>query len=261
MFGLIATLALFTLHFQTGRAACECGYIDSQGHVWREALVANFTQSAGALAALQKDWQISNWDIPQEGNKVIRYTPNNVFQHNDALGIKVSAYSGSGPVNSGEITTLRSDIKYGTFRMRAVVPTVPGVVFGFFTYISETQEQDIEFLSSDPNYYQTVHYTNQPGLIDGDVDPAATRDVVVPGADFTYVTCFSQRTPPNIHPVLMANIVLTGCPPQASITIIELRQRYEDFTLRDSQLLTLVGIEYHQECSNNFFEYYPKRLE
>ncbi|KAG8815242.1 hypothetical protein FRC19_001170 [Serendipita sp. 401] len=185
MLGLIATLALFTLHVQTGRAACECGYIDSQGHVWREALIANFTQPAGALAALQNDWYISNWDIPQGSNKVIRYTPNNVFQHNDALGIKVSGYSGSGPVSSGEVYTLRSDIQYGTFRMRAAVPSVPGVVFGFFTYISGTQEQDIEFLSSDTDYYQTVHYTNQPGLLNGDIDPDATKDVVVPGADFT----------------------------------------------------------------------------
>ncbi|KAG8794421.1 hypothetical protein FRC17_008297, partial [Serendipita sp. 399] len=169
----------------------------------REALVANFTQPAGALAALQNDWYISNWLIPQGDNIDINYTPDNVFQHNDALGIKASGvscdllllfgmtaharrqYSGSGPVNSGEVYTLREDIRHGTFRMRAVVPTVPGVVFGFFTYISGTQEQDIEFLSSDTDYYQRVHYTNQPGLLDGDVDPNASKTVVVSGADFT----------------------------------------------------------------------------
>jgi beta-glucanase (GH16 family) len=59
--------------------------------------------------------------------------------------------------------------------MRSVVPTVPGVVFGFFTYRSDTAEQDIEFLSSDPDYYQHVYYTNQPGHPNGVVDPDAAK--------------------------------------------------------------------------------------
>jgi beta-glucanase (GH16 family) len=61
----------------------------------------------------------------------------------------------------------RKDILYGTFRTKAGVPSVPGVVFGFFTYITGTQEQDIEFLSADDDYYQHVHYTNQPGQTSG----------------------------------------------------------------------------------------------
>jgi len=88
-------------------------------------------------------------------------------------------------VKSAEIFTERSDILYGSFRMEAQVPSVPGVVFGFFTYISDSQEQDIEFLSSDSDYYQHLHYTNQPGTVDGDVDPAAAKSIVVSGADFT----------------------------------------------------------------------------
>jgi len=34
-------------------------------------------------------------------------------------------------------------------------------------------EIDIEFLTSDEDYYQRVHYTNQPGNIDGEADPEA----------------------------------------------------------------------------------------
>jgi len=64
--------------------------------------------------------------------------------------------------------------------MQAQVPSVPGVVFGFFTYHNDSQEQDIEFLSSEAEYYQHVHYTNQPGS-----DPGATEDVNISGADFT----------------------------------------------------------------------------
>src|SRR5688572_14388890 len=63
-------------------------------------------------------------------------------------------------------------------RIRATVPSVAGVCFGFFTYHqnadgSNVQETDIEFLSSDANYYNTIHYTNQPGTVNGNVDPNA----------------------------------------------------------------------------------------
>ncbi|KAJ7842356.1 hypothetical protein B0H14DRAFT_2586370 [Mycena olivaceomarginata] len=110
---------------------CACGYKDSVGHVWREAIVSTFTQDAGALAAVNADWLIST-DLQGQptGTANIQYVAANVFQYQDALGLKASA---------------KHDILYGSFRMRARVPSVPGVVFGFFTYINDTQEQDIEF--------------------------------------------------------------------------------------------------------------------
>ncbi|KAJ7649701.1 concanavalin A-like lectin/glucanase domain-containing protein [Roridomyces roridus] len=168
-------------------ANCACGYKDSSGHVWREAIISTFTQSAGALAAVNNDWIIAT-DFEAQGGTAtanIQYTAANVFQYQDALGLKASAHTGGGSVNCAEIFTKRSDILYGSFRMQAQVPSVPGAVFGFFTYISDTQEQDIEFLSSDVDYYQQVHYTNQPGLLNGNTDPNAAKDVTIPGADFT----------------------------------------------------------------------------
>jgi len=59
------------------------------------------------------------------------------------------------------------------------------VCFGFFTFKDNVNEADIEFLTSDANYYQTVHYTNQPGLLNGDTDPNAAKQITVAGADFT----------------------------------------------------------------------------
>ncbi|CAG7851373.1 SubName: Full=Uncharacterized protein {ECO:0000313/EMBL:CCA71283.1} [Serendipita indica DSM 11827] len=183
----VAPFLLFSAVRVALAANCACGYIDSNNRVWREAIVSNFTQPQGALAAVNDNWIISSETIVQSGQnqKNIEYVTGNVFQYNDALGIRASAYTGGAGVKSGEIFTERSNILYGTFRMRAVVPTVPGVVFGFFTYINEVQEQDIEFLSSDEDYYQHVYYTNQPGQLNGDVDWDAHKDVVVPGADFT----------------------------------------------------------------------------
>ncbi|KAJ6461338.1 concanavalin A-like lectin/glucanase domain-containing protein [Mycena sanguinolenta] len=182
-FALLSTLVFFAVSTtQVQAQSCPCGYQDSSGNVWREAIVSTFTQTAGALAAVNADWTIATdpevQSAPATAN--IQYTAANVFQYQDALGLKASAYDNSGSVKCAEIYTNRDDILYGSFRMQAQIPSVPGSVFGFFTYITDTQEQDIEFLSSDTNYYQQVHYTNQPGS-----DPGATQDIEVPGADFT----------------------------------------------------------------------------
>ncbi|KAJ7644214.1 concanavalin A-like lectin/glucanase domain-containing protein [Roridomyces roridus] len=184
---LSVLVALVVSGLQVSAQNCACGYKDSSGHVWREAIVSTFTQSSGALAAVNQDWIVATDFEGQDGTATanIQYVSANVFQYQDALGLKASAYTGGGSVDCAEIFTKRSDILYGSFRMRAQVPSVPGVVFGFFTYISDTQEQDIEFLSSDADYYQRLYYTNQPGLINGDTDPNAAKEVVVPGADFT----------------------------------------------------------------------------
>ncbi|KAJ3878897.1 concanavalin A-like lectin/glucanase domain-containing protein [Lentinula edodes] len=169
-------------------ANCSCGYIDDQGHVWRESIVTNFTKTSGALAALGNDWIVSTDNEVQSSPATanIQYVTANVLDHNSVLGIQASAYtSGSSNVDCGQIFTERSDILYGTFRMRASVPSVPGVVFGFFSYESDTQEQDIEFLSSGSNAQQQVQYTNQPGTVNGKVDEVSYRDVEVESANFT----------------------------------------------------------------------------
>ncbi|KAJ7610680.1 concanavalin A-like lectin/glucanase domain-containing protein [Mycena rosella] len=190
-FALLNALVALLLASSTQVLAqsCACGYKDSNGHVWREAIISTFTQKAGALAAVNADWVIATdleADQPPTSTASIQYVTANVFEYQDALGLKASAYDNSGSVKSAEIFTQRSDILFGSFRMQAQVPSVPGVVFGFFTYFNDTQEQDIEFLSSDSDYYQHVYYTNQPGqLPNGNVDPQAAKSVEIPGADFT----------------------------------------------------------------------------
>ncbi|TFK47024.1 concanavalin A-like lectin/glucanase [Heliocybe sulcata] len=179
--GLASLLALFigasASPAKLGRRAdsCACGYQDSNGNLWRESVVSDFTSDAGALSVLSNDWDVETWGA-QHTSVYMQNVAANVYNYNDALGLKTSAYTGNGQTDVAEIQSHRSDIQYGTFRMRAQVPSVPGVCFGFFTYQSDTQEADIEFLSSDPNYYNTVHYTNQPHT---------TQEVSVDGADFT----------------------------------------------------------------------------
>lgn len=169
------------------QSSCACGYKDSTGAVWRESFVSDFT--TGWSAALSQNFYTFTWNETHKNVPyTIQYTEDNVYGYNDGLGLKTSAFptGSTGPVSTAGIGTLRNDILYGSFRMRATVPSVPGVCFGFFTYFNDTQEADIEFLSSDTDYYQTLHHTNQPGLTpDENTDPDASKEVVVPGADFT----------------------------------------------------------------------------
>ncbi|KZT29564.1 glycoside hydrolase family 16 protein [Neolentinus lepideus HHB14362 ss-1] len=141
--------------------SCACGYRDSNGNLWRESVTSDFTSSAGAMSVLSKDWYVETWGT-QKKYQYMQCSASNVFQYQNALGLKTSAYTGNNKTYVGEIQSHRSDILYGTFRMNAQVPTVPGVCFGFFAYRTSTQETDIEFLSSDLSYYNTVHYANQP---------------------------------------------------------------------------------------------------
>ncbi|GAB1518541.1 hypothetical protein RhiTH_001601 [Rhizoctonia solani] len=132
---------------------CACGYKDSTGAVWRESIVSDFT--AGSESVLSQNYYKFTWQEDHENVPYgMQYTANNVYAYNDGLGIKASAYSGSGRVQTGGIGTTRSDILY-------------------------------EFLSSDVDYYQRVHQTNQPGLINDNTDLSACKAVVIPGADFT----------------------------------------------------------------------------
>ncbi|CAE6541108.1 unnamed protein product [Rhizoctonia solani] len=74
------------------------------------------------------------------------------------LCISVPAYIGSeGGESQRAIDLIR--LLWGYVWNAPYGPKVPGVCFGFFTYQSDTQEADIEFLSSDADYYQRAHQT------------------------------------------------------------------------------------------------------
>jgi hypothetical protein len=59
-------------------------------------------------------------------------------------------------------------------------PVAPGAVVGFFTFESNTEESDIEILTSDPT--NRIHYSNQPDYDakTGDTVPGASTDATLP---------------------------------------------------------------------------------
>ena len=91
----------------------------------RESFVSDFT--TGWKAALDQNFRASTWNETHEKVPyVIQYQESNVFGNNGGLGLKTLAFpTGSkGPVYTGEIATKRTDFLYGSFRMRAQVPSV-----------------------------------------------------------------------------------------------------------------------------------------
>ncbi|CAE6495126.1 unnamed protein product [Rhizoctonia solani] len=117
----IAVVSAATLNER--QSTCACGYKDSTGAVWRESIVSDFT--AGAESVLSQNYYKFTWSEDHDNAPYgIQYTANNVYAYNDGLGIRTSAFSGSGRVQTGGIGTLREDILYGTFRTRATVPSL-----------------------------------------------------------------------------------------------------------------------------------------
>jgi len=167
------------------RDTCACGYQDSNGALWRESFESDFTADYDIALS---NFNVQTWGSQHEDTTYyMQNDADNVYPFNDGLAMKTSGYSSGGTIYTSEIQSTQDNILYGSFRMRATIPDVPGVCFGLFTYQSDSQEADIEFLTSDPDYSRTVHYTNQPGLLNGDPDPDAAKVVVISGdnVDFT----------------------------------------------------------------------------
>lgn len=119
---------------------CACGYKDSTGVVWvsvsirvefvgkltfgiqRASFTSDFTTGSGdALSAnfYKFGWAENHANAPY----VMQYNVDNIYGYNDGPGLKTLAFA-SGSVQTAGIGSLRSDILYGSFRMRATVLSV-----------------------------------------------------------------------------------------------------------------------------------------
>jgi beta-glucanase (GH16 family) len=74
--------------------------------------------------------------------------------------------------STAEIENEQKNLLYASLRFRARIVGAPGAVAGLFTYFDDTNESDVEILTSDPP--TKYRFTNQPATRKGDDVPGAS---------------------------------------------------------------------------------------
>ncbi|KAF4547189.1 putative glycosyl hydrolases family 16 protein 9 [Elsinoe fawcettii] len=86
------------------------------------------------------------------------YESNIKFNAGDSVSLLVQPGVVNGEISSGEFRTSYKDILYGSVRTVAKASAVAGTCHGFFSYLNDTQETDIELLTTD---LSKIWFTNQ----------------------------------------------------------------------------------------------------
>ena len=123
---------------------------------WTDSIITDF-----GLADIvgNSDWRISTW-----GNDNRSHSADNVWIENGALNLKVNGGTSLGETTTGaEIVSQKQQFLYGSYRVELKATKEPGTVTGFFYYLDDSNEIDIEFLSQDQNEtYFTIHENTGP---------------------------------------------------------------------------------------------------
>ncbi|KAI0204487.1 concanavalin A-like lectin/glucanase domain-containing protein [Astrocystis sublimbata] len=131
-------------------------------------------------------WRTQSWDTPGEG--VYRQnSANNVFiaaaedGEKGASHLTMRTLRQDGYQSTSEVESNTADYQFLTVRMLARSRGDGGAVTALFTYTEDggVQEADIEFRTN--TALDVVQYTNQPGTVDGEDQPEATRIVTLDG--------------------------------------------------------------------------------
>ncbi|KAF3068491.1 hypothetical protein GL218_08388 [Daldinia childiae] len=150
-------------------------------------------------------WSIQNW--VDSGAVYNTYSKNDVYieSNTDAnpssrtyLTLRTYRHPAGNFQSSAEIQSISPNYKYLSMRMYSRTRGAAGGVTAMFTYRdaaneADVQEADVEMLTSDAT--NQVHYTNQPGTVDGVARPNATHQVAIPGAWTSWRTHRYDWTP------------------------------------------------------------------
>jgi beta-glucanase (GH16 family) len=118
---------------------------------WIKTLVTDFSKTD---IKDSRDWSISTW-----GNANRTHSTDNLWREGDTLVLKVTGGTPPGQTTTGaEMVSSSRDFLYGSYRVVMKTPVEPGTVSGFFYYLSDESEIDIEFLSID-NWRNSVNLT------------------------------------------------------------------------------------------------------
>lgn len=121
-------------------------------------------------AAWNTDWHIQTWKKNASDDFATRMvnSPANIYlqqnnDSNDAFTYLTLRTSRSDDFQSAaEIESNQKNLMHVSMRMSARVVGDKGAVAGFFTYIDDDNESDIEILTKDSK--DVIHYTNQPSV-------------------------------------------------------------------------------------------------
>ncbi|TLD29644.1 glycoside hydrolase family protein [Venturia nashicola] len=159
---MLSILSSFALFSTLTAATCDCGFsvnaTDSPAHqIFTEFIETDFTQ--GILGG----WIPQNYLLPRElarGPYGKNASSENVVPSKQGLQLWVKRLSGDF-IPMAEIATQRTDMLYGSFRIKAKLTGVNGTCAGLFWFHNDTVEIDMEFLSKDYENGGRVNLVNQ----------------------------------------------------------------------------------------------------
>jgi hypothetical protein len=124
------------------------------------------------------DWGIQNWSkkATDEFPVPLTNSPANIYlgKEKDASYLALRTSREDDFQSAAEVENQQKNIMHVSMRMSGRVIGAKGAVAGFFTFIDDDNESDIEILTRDP--VDTIRYTNQPSVgKDGNEVAAASK--------------------------------------------------------------------------------------
>ncbi|KAJ3342507.1 hypothetical protein HDU91_000532 [Kappamyces sp. JEL0680] len=131
-------------------SVCPCGYTDSQtGAHYNFATEIDFTKvpdfnGQGFFKALNRIVPLNE----TTGSYGKQFDPAQVSVVPQGLSLTVTYTPGSENIKGAQLESFAQNILFGTFRVVMQLPTIPGTCASLFWFLDNTQEIDMEFLSS-----------------------------------------------------------------------------------------------------------------
>jgi hypothetical protein len=114
----------------------------------------------------QYDWGTQNWSKPATDDFPVPMSNSyaNIYlgQEDSTSYLALRTSREEGYQSAGEMENEQKNLMHVSMRMHGRVLGDKGAVAGFFTFIDDNNESDIEILTRDP--IDTIRYTNQPSV-------------------------------------------------------------------------------------------------
>ncbi|KAI9733210.1 MAG: hypothetical protein M1818_007328 [Claussenomyces sp. TS43310] len=170
---LLVPTILLLLSAQFTDADCECGYrsaINSDSYVFTDLIESDFLHLGNI--SHNTDWIQQQYNVTAKASRGVYGT---AFQVSDLVSnplVAQNSYNGTtvngegdpglqlyvrggiptdGYVPTSQLDSTRTDLLWGSYRAAMKLTDVPGTCGAFFWYFNDSQEIDMEFLSSEFN--------------------------------------------------------------------------------------------------------------